>query len=47
MLSEIEVAALLRALRQVVASGDGEGARRVIARWVEGYVQPLADRKTS
>ncbi len=47
VLSEIEVAALLRALRQVVASGDGEGARRVIARWVEGYVQPLADRKTS
>lgn len=47
VLSEIEVAALLRALRQVVASGDSEGARRVIMRWVEGYVQPLADRKSS
>ncbi len=47
VLSEIEVAALMRALRQVVAAGDSEGARRVIARWVEGYVQPLSDRKTS
>ncbi|TNJ40958.1 nucleoside-diphosphate sugar epimerase/dehydratase [Phaeobacter sp. B1627] len=47
VLSEIEVAALLRALRQAVAAGDDEGARRVIVRWVEGYVQPLADRKTS
>lgn len=47
ILSEIEVAALMRALRQVVAAGDSEGARRVIQRWVEGYVQPRADRKTS
>jgi len=45
--SEIEVAALMRSLRQVVASGDGEEARCVIARWVEGYVQPISDRKTS
>jgi len=47
VLSEIEVAALMRALRQVVAAGDSEGARQLIARWVEGYVQPQADRKTS
>ncbi|MCG7626010.1 polysaccharide biosynthesis protein [Epibacterium sp. Ofav1-8] len=47
VLSEIEVAALMRALRQVVAAGDGAGARRVIARWVEGYVQPQEDRKMS
>ncbi|NIZ15503.1 nucleoside-diphosphate sugar epimerase/dehydratase [Phaeobacter sp. HF9A] len=47
VLSEIEVAALLRALRQAVAAGDDAGARQVILRWVEGYVQPQADRKTS
>ncbi|OIQ32462.1 MAG: nucleotide sugar epimerase [Alphaproteobacteria bacterium MedPE-SWcel] len=46
-LSEIEVAALLRALRQAVAVGDEEGARQVILRWVEGYVQSDLQRKTS
>nr|WP_254682799.1 nucleoside-diphosphate sugar epimerase/dehydratase [Ruegeria sp. PR1b] len=47
VLSEIEVAALLRALRQAVAAGDDAGARQVILRWVEGYVQPDMGRKTS
>ncbi len=47
VLSQIEVAALLRALRQAVAAGDDVGARQVITRWVEGYVRPKADRKTS
>lgn len=37
VLSEIEVASFLRALRQVVAAGDAPGARMLIARWVEGY----------
>ena len=46
-LSEIEVAAFLRALRQAVAVGDEEGARQVILRWVEGYVQSDLHRKTS
>lgn len=37
-LSEIEVAAALRALREAVATGDAPAARAVITRWVEGYV---------
>ncbi|QBR38600.1 polysaccharide biosynthesis protein (plasmid) [Leisingera sp. M527] len=48
VLSEIEVAALLRSLRQAVASGDEAAARQVIKRWVEGYCQPPApERKSS
>eukprot|EP00903_Cladosiphon_okamuranus_P021457 g19725.t1 len=47
VLSEIEVAAFMRALRQAVAVGDEEGARQIILRWVEGYVQADRDRKTS
>jgi len=47
VLSEIEVAAFMRALRQAVAVGDEEGARHIILRWVEGYVQADRDRKTS
>ncbi len=46
-LSEIEVAAMLRALRQALAAGDAQAARGVILRWVEGYVPPEADRKSS
>ncbi|MFW8637292.1 polysaccharide biosynthesis protein [Cribrihabitans pelagius] len=38
-LSEIEVAVLLRSLRQAVAAGDEAAARQVIGRWVEGYLQ--------
>lgn len=36
VISEIEVAAFVRALRQVVAANDAEAARALIARWVEG-----------
>ncbi len=39
-LSEIEVAAALRALRAAVEEGDVAAARAVIARWVEGYTPP-------
>lgn len=35
-LSEIEVAACLRALRAAIAEGDDDGLRAVVGRWVEG-----------
>ena len=46
-LSEIEVAAMLRALVQALNSNDEVAARQVITHWVEGYQRPEADRKTS
>lgn len=46
-LSEIEVAAALRGLRHALVAGDAEAARTVIGRWVEGYRQGEAGRKTS
>ena len=46
-LSEIEVAAVLRGLRQALAAGDEDAARAVIRRWVEGYGQVEAGRKSS
>ena len=46
-LSEIEVAAVLRGLRQALAAGDEDAARAVIRRWVEGYGQDEAGRKSS
>ena len=36
-LSEIEVAAVLRALRQALAASDDDAAREVVLRWVDGY----------
>ncbi len=36
VISEIEVAAFMRALRQAVASNDNLAARRLLANWVEG-----------
>ncbi len=36
VVSEIEVASFIRALRQAVASNDNLAARQLIARWVEG-----------
>jgi len=39
-LSEIEVAAALRALRAAVAAGDETAARAVITRWIQGYTPP-------
>jgi len=38
-LSEIEIAAALRSLREAVATADNDAARAVIGRWVEGYPQ--------
>lgn len=46
-LSEIEVAAVLRGLREALAASDAEMARAVIRRWVEGYGDSEAGRKTS
>ncbi|ATF20755.1 polysaccharide biosynthesis protein [Phaeobacter gallaeciensis] len=47
VLSEIEVATLIRGLRQAVAAGDEGVARALIKRWVEGYRAPEEGRKTS
>ncbi|TDK50920.1 polysaccharide biosynthesis protein [Antarcticimicrobium luteum] len=44
-LSEIEVAGVLRGLRQALAAGDEAAARAVIARWVEGYADSEAGRR--
>lgn len=46
-LSEIEVASVLRGLRHALAASDEEAARQVVARWVEGFTQSEAGRKTS
>ena len=46
-LSEIEVASVLRGLRQALAASDEAAALGVIRRWVEGYRQDMAGRKTS
>ena len=46
-LSEIEVASVLRGLRHALAASDEEAARQVVARWVEGFAQGEAGRKTS
>ena len=37
MLSEIEVAAVLRGLREAMAASDEAAALEVVLRWVEGY----------
>jgi FlaA1/EpsC-like NDP-sugar epimerase len=47
VLSEIEVAAFMRGLRQAVAAGDEAAARLVLQRWVEGYGPEVTDRKSS
>ncbi len=39
VISEIEVASLIRSLRHVVAGNDPLAARQLIVRWVEGYQQ--------
>jgi len=38
-LSEIEIASMLRSLRQALAAGDEDAARAHILHWVEGYHQ--------
>lgn len=47
VISEIEVASFMRALRQAVASNDAEAARALIAHWVEGDGIAVANRATS
>jgi FlaA1/EpsC-like NDP-sugar epimerase len=46
-LSEIEVAAVLRGLRQALAASDEDAARLVVQRWVEGFAEANPDRATS
>ena len=46
-LSEIEVASVLRGLRQALAASDEEAARALVRRWVEGFSESSAGRKTS
>lgn len=46
-LSEIEVAGVLRGLRQALVASDEDAARGVITRWVEGYAPSEAGRKSS
>jgi len=46
-LSEIEVASMLRGLRQAIANSDEGAARLVIRRWVEGYHQPRTGCKSA
>jgi len=45
-LSEIEVAAMLRGLRQALADSDEGAALQLISHWVEGYRQPEVGRQT-
>ena len=45
-LSEIEVAGLLRGLREALASSDEVAALAIVERWVEGYSESVARRKS-
>ena len=45
-LSEIEVAGVLRGLREALASSDEVAALAIAERWVEGYSESVARRKT-
>ena len=45
-LSEIEVAGMLRELRQAIANSDEAGAQTIVRRWVEGYTDSEAGRKS-
>ena len=45
-LSEIEVAGVLRGLRQALAASDEPAALAIVERWVEGYSESEAGRKT-
>ncbi len=46
-LSEIEVASVLRGLRQALVASDEQLARALITRWVEGYDRAAWGRKSS
>lgn len=46
-LSEIEVASVLRGLRQALAAGDEDAARQVVERWVEGFADSAEGRRMS
>ena len=45
-LSEIEVAAVLRGLRHALAASDDDAALLVVTRWVEGFSEDAAGRKS-
>lgn len=45
--SEIEVASILRGIRHAVTTGNPDGAQELLSRWVEGYEEKSAERKTS
>jgi len=46
-LSEIEIAGMLRGLRQALAASDEMAALAIACRWVEGYGDSVARRKSS
>jgi len=46
-LSEIEIASMLRGLRQALAAGNEDAALQIARRWVEGYGSQGEGRKTS
>ncbi len=46
-LSEIEIASMLRGLRQALATSDEAAALAIASRWVEGYGANVAHRKSS
>ncbi len=46
-LSEIEIASVLKGLRETVSGGDEIGSRALIKRWVEGYQEIEPKLKTS
>jgi FlaA1/EpsC-like NDP-sugar epimerase len=46
-LSEIEIAGMVRGLRQALAASDEVAALAIASRWVEGYGASEAQRKTS
>lgn len=45
--NEIEIAAILRDLREALVANDEDMARSVVYRWVEGFDSPEAIRKSS
>ncbi|MEX3313977.1 polysaccharide biosynthesis protein [Sulfitobacter sp. PS-8MA] len=46
-LNEVEIAVVLRDLREAIVANDADMARAVVYRWVEGFDAPEAIRKSS
>jgi len=46
-LNELEIASVLRDLREALVANDEDLARQVVYRWVEGFAPPEALRKSS